>query len=135
MLAASSTVTTVTMHADLGKRVRRQLEQHGIRTGPIALHARANRWTFLVHPDIPDDINLYAALFRMSVSVARPTTPIALPAPTSSHLRSWIHAPTNGHLPAGTAVVDAARACGKPAVAPAVRGGTGVCTPHARLRW
>src|SRR6266568_1265921 len=56
MLIADRTVTTVTMRAELAVRVRNRLRHTGIRVGPIALHARSKRWSFLVRPDIPDDI-------------------------------------------------------------------------------
>ncbi|WP_245560410.1 DNA-directed RNA polymerase subunit beta [Nocardia asiatica] len=111
MLTADSTATAVTMDAQLAARVRQQLRQTGVRTGPICVHARSKRWSFLVVPDIPDNIAIYAELFRLSVSVARCGTPIALPAPTNRRIRDWVDPPTDHYKPSGMAVIHAVRTC------------------------
>lgn len=114
MLVADRTITSVTMRAELGVRIRHRLRHTGVRVGPIALHARSKRWSFLVHPDLPADTATYAALFRLSISLARPGAHIALPAPTHRHIRSWIQAPTDGYRPHTGVVLDAIRACTTP---------------------
>ncbi|RBO92406.1 hypothetical protein DFR74_10349 [Nocardia puris] len=45
--------------------------------GPILHHPRSDRWSFLVRPDIPDDVGLFAELFRANVSVVREGPPTA----------------------------------------------------------
>ncbi|MET8801075.1 hypothetical protein ABZV91_32510 [Nocardia sp. NPDC004568] len=91
IMTASSRLTSVTMPAELGARVRRRLQQDGTPIGPIALLTRSIRWSFLVQPDIVLDTSTHAALFRLYVSVTKPGTTIVLPAPTDTHLRSWLH--------------------------------------------
>ncbi|WP_228815231.1 hypothetical protein [Nocardia puris] len=81
--------------------------------GPILHHPRSDRWSFLVRPDIPDDVGLFAELFRANVSVVREGGTIALPSPADPHenFRRWILPPRCALRPSGLVVVAAVRAC------------------------
>lgn len=110
-------VGAVTMPARLGALVKAHmcaLPQD--RVEPIVSHPRSKRWTFLVGPDIPGDIALFAELFRHNVSVVPIGGEVALPSPFDVLLgyREWVHEPRDGYRPSGTEVVDAIRCCVSP---------------------
>lgn len=110
-------VGAVTMPAHLGALVKaHMLAQPNGRVGPIVSHPRSKRWTFLVCPNIPDAVALFAELFRHNVSVVPIGAEVALPSPFDSLLgyRQWVHEPTDGYRPSGTEVLDAVRACISP---------------------
>ncbi|WP_228833934.1 hypothetical protein [Nocardia abscessus] len=102
----------MTMPTRLGQSVKAHMQNRGVALGPIVGHPRSGRWTFLIQPDLPDDVRLFAELFRMDVAVARAGATIALPSPTASAgaIRQWIVPPRNAFKPSGAAVVEAVRA-------------------------
>ncbi|MCX4099147.1 DNA-directed RNA polymerase subunit beta [Nocardia sp. alder85J] len=113
---ASETLGAIVMPAALADRVHNDMHHRGIGVGPIITNTRAQRWTWLVRPDIPADTALYAAMFRIAVHVARPGTPIALPSPIARHvgIRCWAASPTDAFRPAASVVLAAVTACTTP---------------------
>ncbi|MEV6138089.1 DNA-directed RNA polymerase subunit beta [Nocardia sp. NPDC051990] len=109
-------VWALILPAHLGQAVKTYMRQHGSDVGPILSHPRSNRWTLLVRPDIPDDVRLFAELFRLNVSVVRTGGTIALPSPIDkgAQFRRWIEPPRCAFRPSGLVVVDAIRACSRP---------------------
>ncbi|MGW4770372.1 DNA-directed RNA polymerase subunit beta [Nocardia sp. NPDC004278] len=109
----AGSVSAVTMPADLGQMVKAHMQIRQQATGPIISHPRSRRWTFIVRPDLPDDVPLFSELFRLNVTVARSGAQIALPSPADwqAGLRVWIELPRDTFRPSGVAVVDAIRAC------------------------
>ncbi|MER7451893.1 DNA-directed RNA polymerase subunit beta [Nocardia beijingensis] len=106
-------VGAITMPAALGQKVRDDLVHRRIAVGPIISHVRSKRWTFLTRPDLPDDVRLFAELFRLNVSIVPSGGEIALPSPAAADAdyRHWIVPPENGFRPAGSSIVDAVRLC------------------------
>ncbi|MBF6225661.1 hypothetical protein IU470_11170 [Nocardia abscessus] len=76
-------------------------------------HVRSKRWTFLTRPDLPDDVRLFAELFRLNVSIVPSGGEIALPSPVDADAgyRHWIVAPQDGFRPSGSSIVDTVRSC------------------------
>ncbi|AXK84381.1 DNA-directed RNA polymerase subunit beta [Nocardia farcinica] len=109
-------VGAVTMPAALGGQVRLHLRRRTLGGGPVISHPRSKRWTFLVQPDLPDDVPLFCELFRLNVLVAAAGAEVALPSPTvrSAGFRLWVDEPTHPFRPSGLAVVAAVRACVDP---------------------
>ncbi len=109
-------VWALTMPAELGQKAKAHMESRGSAIGPIVLHPRSNRWTFLIRADLPEDDRLFAELFRNNVQVARTGATIALPSPTaeSGGVRQWIEPPRNTFRPSGQVVVAAIRAWVEP---------------------
>ena len=97
----------------LGQAVKIHMQQQGSDIGPILSHPRSDRWTYLVRPDIPDDVRLFAEMFRLNVSVVRTGGTVALPSPSDQgeQFRRWIEPPRCTFRPSGLVVVDAIRAC------------------------
>lgn len=97
----------------LGQAVKTHMQQHGSELGPILSHPRSNRWTLLTRPNIPDDVRLFAEMFRLNVSIVRTGGTVALPSPADkgAQFRRWIEPPRCPFRPSGLAVVDAIRAC------------------------
>ncbi|WP_254206438.1 DNA-directed RNA polymerase subunit beta [Nocardia alni] len=114
MAMVDDTLGAITMPAELAARVRLHMQRQGIRLGPIISHPRSSRWTWLVRPDIPDDVATFARLFRAQIAVARPGGEIALPSPVRRHrgFRCWSQAPADGYRPSGMVVLTAVDACG-----------------------
>ncbi|WP_062983450.1 hypothetical protein [Nocardia anaemiae] len=106
-------VSAVTMPADLGQMVKAHMHSRQCALGPIISHPRSRRWTFIVRPDLPDDVPLFSELFRLNVTLARFGAQIVLPSPADRHagLRVWIEPPRDTFRPSGATVVDAIRAC------------------------
>ncbi|WP_433197038.1 hypothetical protein ACQP1G_45945 [Nocardia sp. CA-107356] len=108
-------VGAVVMPAVLGKRVRAQLLATNGRTGPIIVHPRSSRWSFLTGPTDNSylDMTLFPELFRMCASVALPGSRIVLPSPTDEHsgYRIWIAPPEDDYRPELSDVIAATRAC------------------------
>ncbi|QIS01008.1 DNA-directed RNA polymerase subunit beta [Nocardia brasiliensis] len=107
-------VGAVTMPARVGALVKaRLLARPNGQAGPVISHPRSKRWTFLVCPDIPYDIVLFAELARHNVSVVPIGGEVPLPSPFDPLIsyREWVLEPINGFRPRGTEVVDAVRAC------------------------
>lgn len=106
-------VGAITMPAALGQQVRSELAHRRIQPGPIISHVRSGRWTFLIHPDLSDDVRLFAELFRLNVSIVPRGGEIALPSPVDAHAkyRRWIVPPQNGFRPSGSSIVDTVRSC------------------------
>jgi hypothetical protein len=116
IVAASDTLGAIIMPAPLAVRVCDHMHSRGISVGPIITNSRANRWTILVRPDIPDDTATYARMFRIQVHVARAREEIALPSPITRHLgiRRWKQSPTDSFRPAASVVLTAITACTTP---------------------
>ncbi|WP_280493769.1 DNA-directed RNA polymerase subunit beta [Nocardia asiatica] len=111
----SGSVGAVTVPAELGAAVKCHMQGHGVPPGPIVSHPRSKRWTFLVVPDIPDDVALFGELFRLNASVARLGAQIALPSLADRHgFRVWVQAPRDSYRPSGLAVIESIRACARP---------------------
>lgn len=113
----AGSVGAVTMRAHIGAQVRVHMEARpNGRVGPIVSHPRSKRWTFLVCPDLPGDIVLWAELLRHNVSIAPIGAEVALPSPFGSVLgyREWVCEPRDGFRPPGTEIVDAVRCCVPP---------------------
>ncbi|RJO67943.1 hypothetical protein D5S18_34140 [Nocardia panacis] len=107
-VTAGAGVGSVRMPAPLGALVETHLRDGGIQLGPV-IELRDGQWVLLVEPDIPDRIEIYAGMFRHSVSIARAGAQIALPTPGTGHsrLRTWLRQPRDAYLPSGTAVLAA----------------------------
>ncbi|MEU1976418.1 DNA-directed RNA polymerase subunit beta [Nocardia sp. NPDC019309] len=107
----------ITMPDRLGQCVRDDMLFRGQAIGPVVAHIRSRRWTFLCRPDLPDDVRLFAALFRMDVSIVPFGSEIALPSPAdaSNAFRRWVVAPRDTFRPSGVVIVNCvlARAGGK----------------------
>ncbi|MGQ4618083.1 hypothetical protein [Nocardia sp. R7R-8] len=101
------------MPAGLGQKVRDDLTDRRTTLGPIISHVRSKRWTFLTRPDLPDDVRLFAELFRLNVSIVPSGGEIALPSPAAADAgyRHWIVAPQNDFRPSGSSIVDTVRSC------------------------
>ncbi len=101
--------------AHLGMAVKTYVQHRGSEIGPILSHPRSNRWT-LVRPDILDDVRLVAEVFRLSVSVVRTDSAVALPSPADkgAQFRRWPEPLRCMFRPSGLVVVDAIRACSGP---------------------
>ncbi len=104
-------VGAITMPAPLGQRVRDDLLHNRITLGPIVSHLRSGRWTFLCRPDLPNDLSLFAELFRCNVSLVPPGAEIALPAPSDAGVRHWVVPPRDTFRPSGFVIVTSLRAC------------------------
>lgn len=108
----AGSVGAMTMPTRLGQAVKAHMQSRGVPLGPIVGHPRSGRWTFLIQPDLPDDVRLFAELFRLDVAVARSGATIALPSPTAEvgAIRHWIVPPRNAFRPSGELVVEGVRA-------------------------
>ncbi|MGY4102838.1 DNA-directed RNA polymerase subunit beta [Nocardia sp. R16R-3T] len=105
-------VAAITMPATLGRIVRDDMLFRGLALGPIIAHTRSGRWTFLCRPDLPDDLELFAELFRIDVSIVPFGGEIALPSPVDADdYRSWVVPPRDTYRPSGAVIVAAVRAC------------------------
>ncbi|NKY29822.1 hypothetical protein [Nocardia gamkensis] len=104
----------VTMPAELGQQVLRQLVQDGI-AGPVVDHPRARHWTFLTGPAGPDAISpaVSAELFRLYAAVACAGSQVVLPSPEDERTgyRVWIRSPEAGpRRPSISAMIETIRA-------------------------
>lgn len=104
----------VTMPAELGEQVLRQLLQDGI-AGPVVDHPRAKHWTFLTGPAGRDDVSpaVSAELFRLYAAVACTGSQVVLPSPDDERTgyRVWIRSPEAGaRRPPINAVIETIRA-------------------------
>ncbi|WP_330233027.1 DNA-directed RNA polymerase subunit beta [Nocardia sp. NBC_00508] len=115
IIVRAGLVGAITMPAALGQKVRDDLTAHRTGLGPIISHVRSERWTFLTRPDLPDDVRLFAEMFRLNVSIVPSGGEIALPSPADvkGRYRNWIVAPRNGFRPYGSSIVDTVRSCAK----------------------
>ncbi|WP_245671563.1 DNA-directed RNA polymerase subunit beta [Nocardia amamiensis] len=104
------------MPEPLGRAVKIEMQRRGIDLGPILSHPRSRRWSYLIRPNLPDEVSLFAELFRLNVSVVRDGGTIALPSPADecAGFRHWVEPPRCMYRPSGLAVVDAIRACAGP---------------------
>ncbi|MGK8521435.1 hypothetical protein ACRS6B_07680 [Nocardia asteroides] len=102
----------MTMPTRLGQAVKAHMQSRGVTLGPIVGHPRSGRWTFLIQPDLPDDVRLFAELFRLDVAVARCGATIALPSPIAAvgTIRQWIVPPRDAFRPSGRVVIEVVRA-------------------------
>ncbi|WP_232236262.1 DNA-directed RNA polymerase subunit beta [Nocardia sp. BMG51109] len=106
----------LTMPSVLGQRVKTDLRGRDVEIGPIVSHPRSKRWTYLIRPDLPDEVRLFAELFRLNVSVVRTGGEIALPSPADHQygFRTWVERPTDSYRPSGLIVVDSIRRLTQP---------------------
>ncbi|MEU7763578.1 hypothetical protein AB0B25_00410 [Nocardia sp. NPDC049190] len=103
----------MTMPAVLGHDVKVWMQNNGHEVGPLLSHPRSRRWTYIIRPDLPDDVPLFAEMFRLNVSMIRYGGTIALPSPgdRGTRFRTWVLRPSSGYRPSGCAVVAAIRFC------------------------
>ncbi len=117
IVVKAGVVGGITMPDRLGQCVRDDMLFRGRPLGPVVAHIRSRRWTFLCRPDLPDDMRLFAALFRLDVSIVPFGSEIALPSPAdgSDVFRRWVVAPRDTFRPSGMVIVNCvlARAGGK----------------------
>ncbi|MCC3326614.1 hypothetical protein [Nocardia abscessus] len=87
------------------------MQNQGYKLGPILSHPRSKRWTFIIRPDVPDDVPLFAEMFRLDVSIVRDGGTIGLPSPADrgTKFRAWIVLPDSHVRPSGRLVVRAVR--------------------------
>ena len=118
VLDIGSRFGAVTMPADIGERVLRQLTQSGVVT-PVVHHPRARRWTFVTGPSHSAEIttSVAAELFRLYTTVACTGSHIVLPSAEDERTgyRIWVQAPD--HVDAVVpmaAVVEAVRLSSAP---------------------
>lgn len=111
IIVPAGRVGAITMPARLGQEVKALLQLRRSALGPIISHPRSKRWTYLVRPDLPDEVALFAELFRLDVSVARRGAQIARPSPAdrSPCFRVWVEPPRDTFRPSGSVVVAAIR--------------------------
>lgn len=112
IIVRADNVWAVTVPALLGCRIRDEMTGDTDGLGPVLAHPRSNRWSFLIRPDLPDDVAIFAEMFRHDISIARRGSTIPLPAPTDldDRLRRWIEPPRGPRRPSGYTVVRAVRA-------------------------
>jgi hypothetical protein len=106
----AGSIGAITLPAQLGAQVKNHMQQSGSPAGPVVSHPRSKRWTFLVRPDVSNDVPLFAEMFRLNVTLVPPGAEIALPSPVDD-VRVWAHAPRDSYRPSGMAVIEAIRAC------------------------
>ncbi|WP_327119792.1 DNA-directed RNA polymerase subunit beta [Nocardia sp. NBC_01730] len=113
IVVKAGVVGGITMPGRLGQWVRDDLVFRGYPVGPVVAHIRSRRWTFLCRPDVPDDMRLFSALFRLDVSIVPFGGEIALPSPAeaSGGFRQWVVAPRDTFRPSGAVIVDCVLTC------------------------
>ncbi|WP_454194912.1 DNA-directed RNA polymerase subunit beta [Nocardia sp. Marseille-Q1738] len=113
----SGSVGAITMPAQLGALVKNHLNR-AAPAGPIVSHPRSKRWTFLIRPDVHDEMPLFTELFRLNATLSPIGAQIALPSPVDEAgavgFRLWAQAPRDSYRPSGLAVIEAIRACVRP---------------------
>lgn len=116
IIVPTGSVGAITMPAQLGASVKNHMLTRTMRLGPIVSHPRSKRWSFLIRPDVPDDMRLFAELFRLNVCMSPFGAQIALPSPVCGPIsfRTWVQAPRDSFRPSGLAVVESIRACTGP---------------------
>ncbi|MGK8523738.1 DNA-directed RNA polymerase subunit beta [Nocardia asteroides] len=107
----TGSVWAVTMPASSGRDVDAWLHSHGHRAGPVLTHPRSRRWTFLVRPDLSEEMELFAEMFRADVSIVGAGGLVALPGPEQrpGRFRAWLSRPRDAFRPSGRIVVAAIR--------------------------
>ncbi|PPJ19993.1 hypothetical protein C5E45_31490 [Nocardia nova] len=109
-------MAAITTPGALGARVKETLRSRHIPPGPVVLHTRSGRWTFLLKPDLPfDDVDLHAEMYRASVTVAPLGASVALPVPSDAQdgYRSWCELPVDGFRPSAALLLEIIRECTK----------------------
>lgn len=111
IVARCGSVWAITMPAVLGHDVKVWMQNQGYKLGPILSHPRSQRWTFIIRPDVPDDVRLFAEMFRFNVSIVRDGGTIGLPSPADrgTAFRAWIVRPDSHVRPSGWVIVRAIR--------------------------
>ncbi|WP_159920935.1 MULTISPECIES: DNA-directed RNA polymerase subunit beta [Nocardia] len=104
-------VWALTMPASSGRDVHAWMHSHGHRAGPILTHPRSRRWTFLIRPDLSQEMGLFAEMFRVNVSIVGAGGVVALPGPGQrpGRFREWLSPPRDSFRPSGWTVVAAIR--------------------------
>ncbi len=112
IVARCGSVWAITMPAVLGQAVKVWMQNQGYTLGPILSHPRSKRWTFIIRPDLPDEIQLFAEMFRFDVSIVREGGTIGLPSPADvgTKFRAWVVRPHSHVRPSGHVIVEAIRA-------------------------
>ncbi|MEV6320893.1 DNA-directed RNA polymerase subunit beta [Nocardia sp. NPDC051787] len=109
----SGSVGAITVPAQLGALVKNHLNQ-AAPAGPIISHPRSKRWTFLIRPDVRDEMPLFTELFRLNATLSPIGAQIALPSPADDAgavgFRLWAQAPRDSYRPSGLAAIEAIRA-------------------------
>lgn len=109
-------IAAITTPGDLGARVRNLLLSRQLTPGPIILHTRSLRWTYLLTPDIPfDDYDLYAEMYRASVTIAPLGASVALPTPADPEdkYRVWKELPSGSSRLSAAVLVEIVRECAR----------------------
>jgi hypothetical protein len=107
-------VAAITTPGALGARVKSALESRHIEVGPIITHPRSRRWTFLAIPDIRfGDLDLYAEMYRIEVTVPSRGAEVALPSPADQlgTLRVWNVLPGTAYRPSAAVLLEIIRRC------------------------
>jgi hypothetical protein len=112
VVAVGPALTAVAMPADLGARVRAQLDI-SILSAPIVANPDGTRWTFLARPDLPVRSSVVEDLAASWVRVAPAGSYVVLPTtlgPSVGQTERWIDGPRpNQILPPLHAVIALAR--------------------------
>ena len=110
-------IAAITTPGEMGARVRNLLLARQLTPGPIILHTRSLRWTYLLAPDIPfDDYDLYAEMYRASVTIAPLGASVALPTPTDpdDKYRVWKELPAGSARLSAAVLIEVVRECARP---------------------
>ena len=105
-------IAAITMPGQLGEAVLDASAAHGVAGGPIILHTRSGRWTFILEPDIAfEDYELYAEMYRCSVTIAPLGAAVALPvsADHADGYRVWKQLPDGDFRPSAALVIELVR--------------------------
>ncbi|MBF6170385.1 hypothetical protein [Nocardia blacklockiae] len=114
LLGIGARYGAITMPADLGEGVLRELAREGL-AGPVVHHPRSRRWTFLTGPAHPGVLTaaISAELFRHYATVACAGSQVVLPSAEDERTgyRTWVRVPeTADALPPLAEVIAATRA-------------------------
>lgn len=112
LVVKTGAIAAITMPDTLGERVSTSLSAVGTEAGPIILHIRSRRWTFLLEPDIAfEDYALYAEIYCRSVTVAPIGASVALPSPDDpgDRYRRWKQLPLGSFRPSAALVLEHVR--------------------------
>ena len=108
-------VGAICMPAELGDQVRDAL---GVMRGPVVVHPRANRYTFLTgphHTRVEVDLDIFPRMFRVFAAVVPQGGTVVLPSPAdeANGFRAWIDPPEGTFLPPQHVVINAVQTCAR----------------------
>ncbi len=112
LVVRAGAIAAITTPEALGQRVSSSLRAVGVEPGPVIVHTRSRRWTFLLEPDIAfDDYELYAEMYCRSVTLAPMGASVALPVPgdPGDSYRSWKQVPAGAFRPSAALVIQHVR--------------------------